>query len=397
MTATTADIRRENSYAVVRAIHADTPASRRGVAKATGLSFATVSTICANLIDQGIVVESSRERPHTGRPTGLMTLDGAYGLVIGVDIAETYLHAQTFNAALEPLTWTHLPLNPSSTAPEDVVDPVRLAIQTEAARHPGQPLLGVGVSAPGVVDTSGGVSIFAAGWAWHDISLLTMIADGLDADVHLDNPLRLLAVAESWTDPRRLDQTYVVLNLGTGVGAGIVIDGRLFRGQTNSAGEWGHAVLVSDGRPCRCGSTGCVEAYIGAPGIIATLATIDPDSPLLDPDDQTATIAAIAAACGQGDPTATAVIAETARHFGDAVASIINVLNPEVVIMAGWVSAQLGDVILRQARPRIDAHTLAVPRSVVDFQVNHADSITNPVSLGAAALALERHLTGVPI
>src|SRR5690606_22868758 len=102
------------------------------------------------------------------------------------------------------------------------------------------------------------------------------------------------------------------------------LGGDLHRGTSDSAGEWGHTTLVWDGRPCHCGSRGCVETYVGAPGIMRTLREHDPDSPLLHPDDQTATIAALARGHAKGDATAVAVLERTAELLGAAVADLVN-------------------------------------------------------------------------
>ena len=113
--------------------------------------------------------------------------------------------------------------------------------------------------------------------------------------------------------------------LGTGVGAGLVINGQLFRGASNTAGEWGHSVIVAGGRPCRCGNQGCLEAYVGAPGIIQTLTEIDPKGHLLFPEDQTRTIAAIATAAEKGNTTALAVVHQTAVYLSAGLSSLINI------------------------------------------------------------------------
>jgi predicted NBD/HSP70 family sugar kinase len=148
-----------------------------------------------------------------------------------------------------------------------------------------------------------------------------------------------------------------------------------------------------DGRPCRCGSRGCVEAYIGAPGIMAQLREIAPDSPLLHPDDQTATIDALAAAHRSGDPVAAAVVDETARYLAVAIADLINIVNPEVVVLSSWVAAKLGEPLLAGARALLGRHALSRPLTHTEISLCQING--NPVSLGAATFALEGYLAAI--
>ncbi|MEV3986887.1 MULTISPECIES: ROK family protein [unclassified Nonomuraea] len=391
---TAADIRRMNSFAVVRSIHAGGEASRRELVSQTGLSFATVAAICTKLLELGIVVEVARQRAPAGRPTAKLALNGDHGFLLGVDIAETYVHVEAFDAALEPISSTEYDIDALNRSPEQVVERVKHAIAVERVRHEGRTLLGVGVSAPGQVDQAGGTSVFAPNWDWHDVPLLALLADSVDAPLFLDNPLKCLAIAEIWSHPERRGQDFVVLNLGTGVGAGIALGGNVLRGRMNSAGEWGHTVVVADGRACRCGSRGCVEAYVGAPGILQTLREASPDSPLLHGDDQTASIAALAAAADDGDPAAIDAIERTSRYLGIAAASIVNLLNPDIVLLGSWVAELLGKHLLDRSRAHLRAHALAVPMAAVAFELQHPRG--NSVSLGAAAYALEGYLDSVP-
>jgi predicted NBD/HSP70 family sugar kinase len=205
--------------------------------------------------------------------------------------------------------------------------------------------------------------------------------------------LRACLVAELWFGAGRGRQDVVVVNLGTGVGAGLAFGGELYRGATNSAGEWGHTKLVVDGRLCHCGSRGCVETYVGAAGIMQNLRDMAPTSPMLHPDDQTATIAALARGVAGGDPVAVKVVTETARYLGVAVADLINLVNPEVIVLSSWVAAQLGGPLLAEVRAVVDRHALRRPRAATDITLSALAG--NPVSLGAATFALKRHLTAL--
>ena len=233
----------------------------------------------------------------------------------------------------------------------------------------------------------------APNWAWHDVPLAALLKAQIDLPIYLDNPLKASAIAEQWFGAGRGIQNLVAVTLGTGVGAGVMINGALYRGTTNSAGEWGHTTVVLDGRPCSCGNYGCLEAYVGAPGILQTLAELAPGSALLHYRDQTASITALVAAARQGDPIANEVIQRTTRYVGVALASLINLFNPQVVVIGGWVGLQLGHAWLPELRASAARHALARPMNATTIQLCQ---LPNQISMGAATFALEGFLLSGP-
>lgn len=162
---------------------------------------------------------------------------------------------------------------------------------------------------------------------------------------------------------------------------------------SNSAGEWGHTTLVLDGRPCHCGNHGCVETYVGAPGIMLNLRELSPGSTLLHPEDQTATINALARGVAERDPVATKVVQGTARYLGAAIADLVNLLNPEVVVLSSWVAATLGEPLLYEVREAVARHALRRPLASTEIVLSSIP--TDPVCLGAATFALEGALSSV--
>jgi predicted NBD/HSP70 family sugar kinase len=392
---TSRDIRVANRFEVLRHIIAAGTVARQRIAVDTGLSVATVSNLVGELIQVGLLEEVGFQDSGGGRPRGLLAVRRSGGVLAGVDVAETYVHVELFDTALNVLAGVEEPLHPQENRPEQVVGHIVSSLSA-AVRQAGvdhDQLLGVGVSVPGQVDRDGGVSVYAPNWDWHDVPLRDQLAAELHVPLYLDNPLRAAVLAELWFGAGRGRDDVAVLTLGTGVGAGLAFHGMLYRGATNSAGEWGHTTLVMDGRPCRCGSRGCVEAYVGAPGIMAQLNEIAPGSPLLHADDQTATIDALADAYRTGDPVAVAVVAETARYLAVAVADLINMANPEVIVLSSWVAARLGEPLLEHCRTLLARHALGRPLAHTEITLCRIDG--DPVSLGAATFALEGYLSAI--
>ncbi|WP_327660964.1 MULTISPECIES: ROK family transcriptional regulator [unclassified Streptomyces] len=388
MKRTSRDIRTANRYEVLRRC-LDRPAvSRQELAAETGLSSATVATLVGELLDLGILVTGGFVDSAGGRPRGLVSVDAGHGSLVGVDVAETYVHAELFDLNLRVVARADRRLRPGAHEPGHVVAVIADAVRAVLDANTGGPVLGAGVCMPGLVDRQGGISVYAPNWGWREaVPLRELLAQHLDVPLYLDNPLRASTVAELWFGAARGRDDAVVVNLGTGVGAGLALGGALHRGVTNSAGEWGHTTLVLDGRPCHCGDRGCVEAYAGAPGIMRNLRELHPGSALLHPDDQTATIEAIGRAAAEGSMQALDVVRETARYLGAAVADLVNLLNPEVVVLSSWVASALGGPLVSEVRGVVERHSLAGPFAAAEIVLSPVP--TDPVSLGAATFALE--------
>ncbi|MEU6259628.1 ROK family protein [Streptomyces sp. NPDC047043] len=389
------DIRRANRFAVMRHVIASAPVARRDVATAVGLSVATTADIVSELLELRLVAEIGQQASGGGRPRNLLAPNPDGPRFIGVDIAETYVHVELFDPALRALARAEEDLHPRDNPPGYVLERILSGVATVTAEAgvPLDGLLGIGVSIPGQVRPDGRASVFASNWTWRDVPLRDLLAERIPIPVHLDNPLRASTVAELWFGAARGRENVAVLTMGTGVGAGLAVGGTIYHGATNTAGEWGHTNLVIDGRLCRRGCVGCVEAYVGAPGIMRQLEEVAPGSPLLHPDDQTATINALAAALAEGDPDAERAITATARYLGIALANLINLFNPQVVVLTGWVADRLGAQLVERARPTLAAHALGEAWAGAEIALCPLDR--NPVSLGAATVVMEGFLSEV--
>lgn len=386
---TARDIRRRNRFYVLQAVYAaEGHTSRQEIARATGLSFATVGNMIAELLDVGVLAELGYDAPGIGRPRAQLAINPARGTLVGVDIAETSIHFDLFDLAMTVLRSVEIPVDPEATKPDDVAELIIRGIR-ELTVDDSDKVLGVGLSVPGLVEPEGGVSVFSPYWHWRDVSLKALLAPRLPHPLYLDNPLKASTAAHLWFGAGRDVDDLIVVTLRAGVGIGVVIDGTLYRGVTNSAGEWGHTNLVLDGRLCRCGRQGCVEAYVSAPGIVQTLREIHPSSSLFGTDDAT-TIAAIAAAAAREDATALEVIEKTGQYLGVAVANLVNLFNPRTMVFGDLVANLLGERLLAVTRRVAAHHAMSDPFAAVTLQLCTLPH--NPSSLGAATFALEGFL-----
>ncbi|WP_329439294.1 ROK family protein [Streptomyces sp. NBC_01426] len=388
---TAQDIRRRNRFDALRcAFAAPGPVSRQEIAAATGLSFATVANLVAELLEAGVLAEAGHEDSKGGRPRARLAVNAERGALIGIDVAETSVQVELFDLALTVLRSVRMPLPQADVRPQDVVEAIVAGVEglADATGTPSR-ILGAGVSVPGHVEREGGVSVFSPYWSWRDVPLRSLLAERLPMPLYLDNPLKAGTVAEMWFGAGREVDDLVVVTLRTGVGAGIAVDGALYRGATNSAGEWGHTCLVPGGRECRCGRRGCVEAYVSTRGIARTVRELDENSPLLDADED-AVVAHVARASAEGDPVAVETVARTAHYLGTAAADLLNLFNPQALVLGGRVAERLGEPLLRQTREVIAEH--ALPATLQALTCRLSTVTDNPVSLGAATFALEGFL-----
>ena len=374
--------------------------SRLELGHRSALSAATVTNVVAELLAEGIVVEAGSEESDGGRPRTILAINPAYGYFVGVDVGETVVCIELFDLTLRSLRTVTHPLTATDNRPVTVVRHIVAGLDSVLAAAAVRPdnVIGIGIGVPGVVERAGGaggVLVHAPSWGWQAVPLMAMLDEQITLPIALDNGAKAMAQAELWFGAGRGVDDLAVLLIGTGIGAGIITQGALYRGATNGAGEWGHTTLALDGRLCRCGSRGCLEAYAGAPGIMVSLRAASPRSLLFkdgdDGDDQEGTIMALVATAVRGDPVAVRVLEDTTHYLGAGIANLINLFNPRRIVVGGWVGQLVGPYILPRLREVVARYALGQLLSaaaVVPGQLG-----PDAVAMGAATLALDVFLT----
>ncbi len=331
-TADHTDIRATNLAAVLGYLRREAPCSRAAIAAGTGLNKATVTSIVGELLERRLVRETQQTQNHVGRPATLLVLDGSAYATIGLEVGARGLTALACDAAGEQILRWHragpgVDAGPAKTVAA-VVALARRAITT--VQSSGRQVLGITVGVPGLVNRDGAV-VLAAGLGWRDVPLRAELAEALgrpDIPVTVDNDASLGVLAEHLYGPYAGTPNLIQLTGDTGVGAGIIADGRPLAGHLGYVGEIGHLRLVPDGPACGCGRRGCLEALAGLPAILEQVdGSIDDD-----PQHQLETL--IRRADTQ-DAAVTKVLAEAGTHLGQGIAALVNILNPEVVLLGG--------------------------------------------------------------
>ncbi|MBP8533494.1 ROK family protein [Streptomyces sp. MK37H] len=397
---TVRDLRRENRAAVLRRLYFDGPMSRYSLAPATGLSSGSISNVVAELLAEELVEEAGSVDSDGGRPRTLLRIAPHSGHMIGVDVGETRVRVELFDLALAERAHADRPLPTRGSEHRDRYDSELIAGHIrdgiaevmEAAGLTPDRLLGVGIGVPGIVEHSeeGGAVVHGQPIGWEAVPLERMLRrpGHLPQEVpyFIENGAKTLGQAEMWFGAGRGARNAVVVLFGSGVGACVVTDDV----EHGRAVEWGHLTVRVRGRRCRCGALGCLEAYAGAEALLERWQEAG-GRPPSDTDEETALTAMLAAAYpdddgGDPDPLAAAVLAETAEYLGAGLSDLINLFQPERILVGGWAGLQLGARFLDSVRRHALAYALPYPsgRVGIDLGALGPDAVT----VGAAILPL---------
>lgn len=380
--------RRSNRDLLIQLLRENGGLHRAELARRLGLSRSAVSMITAELIGEGLVVGVSSAvddvaTPRTkraGRAGEALTLNAVAGAALGIDYSPGEVRAVVANLAHDVLGATVERLAPSALWParlEAGLVAVNRAIE-QAGVAPDR-FLGVGLGMPDPVDLSTGtVGRSRAGPTWSGVHAADEFASRLGVPVALDNTAHLAGLAEVMWGAGAGARNALYLKMSYGIGAGLLLDYRVFRGAIGAAGEIGHVSVDYEGPACACGNRGCLELYAGTLAILSAL------RPLRGSD---VTLDAAMAAARRGDRACTRVIADAGRRTGQVLANVCNLLNPELIIVGGELSAA-GDVLLDPMREELSRYALGLASSCV--RVVPAKLGNRAGALGGVALVLRK-------
>ena len=366
-----------NQQLVLRALHDHSPLSRADLARLTGLTRTSVGDLVGTLIDDGLVEDLGRGRSSGGKSPIMLRVapDGRH--LIGLDLGEAQFSGAVVNLRGEILRSIHLPLEGrNGDAAVELV--VRLVDALRADDRP--PLLGIGIGAPGVIDTSTGTVRWSVNLDWAELRLGPLLEQRYGVPVVVANDSHAAALAELTFFRRPRPNNLIVIKVGRGVGAGIILNGQLFQGDGYGAGEFGHVSMGSADAPCRCGREGCLETITSMRALVDAAGAIEPSI-----TDERGLVAAFLA----GVTDIRRIVLDAARELGVAVGWLIGVLNVRHVLLVGPVAAfgedWLGEV-QRSARSSVLA--LLARDTQIEFGHVHDDVVV----LGASALLMEQQL-----
>src|SRR3954453_22815454 len=374
-------LRTANRRHVIETLRSNGGMTRSALARSTGLSRTTISTLLNELIEQGIVSEMTAvpERRGAGRAATLVRLDHSAGAAVSIDVGARHLAVAVGDLAHRVLAERWVPLPAAHQALEGMDRAAGLVREALAEAGVAQgSVIGVAMGLPTPISQTPGFvasSNILPGWA--GLQVAEEMSERLGLPVFVENDSNLGALAESaWGAGAGFDQL-AYIKAAPGIGAGLIQDGKLFRGTTGTAGEIGHTTVAEDGPICRCGNRGCLELYAGGAALLGALHQSHPEVETLE--------RVVELAHEENDPACARVRADAGSHIGVAIANLINLFNPRRIVVGGEL-AGAGETVLGLMR-------VAAERSAVQAAVEAVEIVPGVLGqraevLGGLALVL---------
>lgn len=339
-------VKEHNLRAILRSLLYQGPLSRTQLAKKTTLSATTITNLVDELIEKKIISEYEGEIPPkqrvVGRPQSRLGLNARSRFAVGVQMRVGVYRVALVDLLGEVVDCIETEFV-SSTPARSVIEEIANTIELVLSRHniDRNTILGIGVGAVGLVNYHTGVNILSTNLEWENIPIRDWLFERLDLPVVVDNNVKAMALAEAFFGSGRNTSSLVFIYGRFGVGSGIVVGNRLLRGADLGAGEIGHMIIVAEGgKECHCGQSGCLETLVSESALIQQaqeLSQRHPDSLVAQymRSDSDHPLDQIFRAAREGDPIAKEVMECSARYLGIALANIVNLLNPEMIVLGG--------------------------------------------------------------
>lgn len=386
-------IKKINNLTILNIVREKGPVSRADIAKITGLNPATVSSNVNELLKGGFVIETGSGESSGGRRPVMVQLNSKTSYVIGVDMGISKVKTAVMDLGGE-ISQKSVIFYPEETDEQAIMDIIKQSIYCVLKKSgiDTDSIIGIGVGVHGIVNSNEGISVYAPAFRWRNVDIKKILEDEFNLSVFIDNDVRAMALGERWFGAARGVDDFVFINIGSGIGSGIMIGGELYTGTSFGAGEIGHISIDDSGPKCNCGNFGCLEVMASGPAIVrrvinqikmgkSTLITR-----LVNDDLSKISGEIIYEAAKMGDAVASDTLQETGRYIGIAVSSVINILNPRLILIGGGVS-MAGDFIFK---PLIEvAKKKSLKDSGENVSILPAGLMENCGVIGAAALVIK--------
>lgn len=390
-------IRKLNTSLVLNCLRTHGPLSRAGLSAKTGLNRSTISNIISDLLKKNFVRETGRHfSGKAGRPGTLIELNPKGGCAIGVEIGVDFVSLVLTDFTAQILWHEWIPSNPEEHQ-EVIIRRTEQLIQTAlhiGEKHELRPL-GIGLGVPGLVDIRQGTLVFAPNLHWRNVPFREMWKTRFGLPICVENEANAAALGEYYFGNARNVQNLIYLSAGVGLGGGILIKGLLFRGSGGYAGEIGHMTIELDGEPCGCGKRGCWETLVGPRAIARRVKRALEHSQqslihtLTGGDPERINVEIVTQAAQASDPIAQTALREVGVYLGIGIANLVNVFNPEMVVLGGALSLA-SPFLLPIIEETVKEHTLPQPREGLKIVASAHGA--EACVMGAVALVLDEIL-----
>ncbi|WP_392675337.1 ROK family protein [Streptomyces sp. LN785] len=303
------------------------PLSRRDVARMTGLSPASVTKLVKPMIHHGYVTEKDPEAGVPGRPQIPLAINPDRHYAVGLklmssEIVGVVVDLQAQVRSSHRLKFEDRSLQGGLATIEEIT-----RVLLDRCPVPFDRLLGIGIGLGGHVNGPTGVLHWSPFFSWREAPLQKLVSERLNLPVVIENDVNTLAVAEQWFGAGSAFSSFLVVTVGTGIGCGLVLDGRLWHGVSGVAGEFGHMIVDPDGPECHCGKRGCLESVAGGEAIVRAMSGAA--GPRVTKVSQVVNLAHV------GDPAARKAFTQAGVALGRAIATLLNLINPPLLILSG--------------------------------------------------------------
>lgn len=387
------DVKHANVAVVLSAIRRFGPISRTELAELTDLTSGTITNVTSRLLELGLISEAGQTASRGGRKRVLLKLREEACVAIGIEISRQHVFGVLANLNGKVVSRAEEATEPGEGPVRTIARVVQMIDRfKEEAAGLECPVIGAGIGVPGPVKTDEGIVTTPPnfpGWRW--IRLKDQVESRSGLDVLIDDDARTAALGEAWFGAGRDVESLVYMSVGTGIGAGVVVEGHLYQGAHGLAGQIGHASVDPFGARCECGNVGCLELFASSPGIVklARQRLQEGEPSVLHEYEKAGdlTINRICESAEAGDLVAASVMETACTYLGTGVANVINVYDPQKIVLGGSLVRayeMLVDRVRAIARERSFAHGGETPQ-IVRSQLGKEAS-----ALGAVALVLER-------
>jgi N-acetylglucosamine repressor len=385
----------KNQLAILRSIREDGPISRVGIKEKTRLSWGTVTICTKELLDRGIVTEIGAVTTGVGRRPVELDLNGSDNFVLGLQLGSLLVRAVLMNVKGAVIDELEIPVDARGTSREILACLLDTGRRILRRRTVSRSLLaGVGIAAPGAVDFSTGVCLYAPHHPHlKDVPLKRKFEQAFGVPCFVDHDFNCFVLSEQLFGYGKGIESFICVLVGNGLAAGIVLNGEVYRGADSFAGEFGHTCIDQDGPLCACGNRGCIEALASGSAIAASAVRELPANPgsailtVARGELSRITAETVAAAARQGDRLARDIFARMGTVLGVGISNLINTFNPQCIILGGRVS-KASDLFLPSCMEAVRRR--AWYASTKDVKVSRLE---RGEVLGAAALVLQQIFT----
>lgn len=386
-----------NRKKIINLIYQSKTISRAEATKRSGISAPTVSKIVDSFIADGLVEEIGTGKSTGGRRPKLLKIAASDNYIIGIDVGTTNIYGILADLNARIIHEKKLPTKLGGgfyKIMKQTSEVIQILIQKAEEKR--RRLIAIGIAVAGLINKQRNIVEFSPNFHWHDVDIIGNLSTRFDLPIYFDNVTRVMALGELCYGAGKQYKNFIFVNIGHGIGAGIILDGQPFFGSVGMAGEFGHITVEKDSWiQCDCRNFGCLEALASGQGIarVARNALLDGAESILhdlcEGDVEQITAEMVANATKKGDVQAWKIFIQAAEYLGLGISALINLFNPESVILGGGVT-QAGEILFDNVRKTINTRALhRISHNVVLLPATFG---LKAAAVGAVALVMNKLL-----